>query len=209
AHNADALARTSQPYPLCSRSPSRIRTRALTTPLSAIATKHHRATAENLRAARSACSPLRSAWARSASRPPAHTPAATKWMSRLLVAMSWEPPADEWPVSASGIRVTIDPAKSNGVQDHRSTGRLASMTAAAMKAVQRQAEAVSTRLATDQIADGLRRETNGCPVTSETVSGTSTAAQTVQTPDATVPRRSARSPAASSTPLVCAGTREA
>src|SRR5947209_1045361 len=41
------------------------------------------------------------------------------------------------------------------------------------------------------------------------VSGTSRAAHTAQTPDATVPRRSARYPPASRTPLSCGGTRNA
>src|ERR1700739_4601793 len=41
------------------------------------------------------------------------------------------------------------------------------------------------------------------------VSGTSRAAHTAHTPDATVPRRSARYPLASSTPLLCGGTRNA
>ena len=66
------------------------------------------------------------------------------------------------------------------------------MTIAANSAVQRHDPATSIRLATDQIADGSRRLVSGWPVTSETVSGTSSAAHTVQTPDATVPSRSAR-----------------
>src|SRR5246127_4437119 len=41
------------------------------------------------------------------------------------------------------------------------------------------------------------------------VSGTSSAAHTAHTPDATVPSRSARYPPASSTPLLCGGTRNA
>src|SRR5208283_5570817 len=41
------------------------------------------------------------------------------------------------------------------------------------------------------------------------VSGTSRAAHTAHTPDATVPSRSARYPSASSTPLLCGGTRNA
>src|ERR1700761_5330381 len=41
------------------------------------------------------------------------------------------------------------------------------------------------------------------------VSGTSRAAHTAQAPDATVPIRSARYPPASSTPLLCGGTRNA
>src|ERR1700739_2543472 len=41
------------------------------------------------------------------------------------------------------------------------------------------------------------------------VSGTSRAAHTAHTPDATVPSRSARYPLASSTPLRCGGTRNA
>jgi len=69
---------------------------------------------------------------------------------------------------------------------------LAIVTAAARNAVHRHAPAVSTRSATDQIADGLRREPTGWPVTSETVSGTNNTAQTVQTPEATVPSRRAR-----------------
>jgi hypothetical protein len=69
---------------------------------------------------------------------------------------------------------------------------LAMVTAAARNAVHLQAPADSIRLATDQIADGLRRVVSGCPVTSETVSGTKSAAHTVHTPDATVPSRSAR-----------------
>src|SRR5258707_5891528 len=41
------------------------------------------------------------------------------------------------------------------------------------------------------------------------VSGTSSAAQTAHTPDATVPSRSARYPPTSRTPLLCGGTRNA
>ncbi len=66
------------------------------------------------------------------------------------------------------------------------------MTAAARNAVQRHAPAVSTRLATDQTLTGLSCSRSGCPETSETVSGTSSAAHTVHTADATVPSRSAR-----------------
>ena len=46
-------------------------------------------------------------------------------------------------------------------------------------------------------------------MTSETVSGTSSAAHTVHIPDATVPTRSARYPSASSTPVDWGGTRNA
>src|ERR1700742_804694 len=80
---------------------------------------------ENRRAARSVCCPPRTTWASSASRPPAHRLAATRWISRLLVARSWEPPADEWPVSPRGIRVVKDASSSSGVHDQRSTGKLA------------------------------------------------------------------------------------
>ena len=66
------------------------------------------------------------------------------------------------------------------------------MTAAARNAVQRQAPAMSTRLATDQMLTGLRCSRSGWPETSETVSGTSSAAHTVQTAEAAVPSRSAR-----------------
>ena len=136
-HRADAAAtrarrarRARRPWPPrasrsgVTRSSSRIRTSALTTPETAIATKHHNAMAENRRAARSACSPPRMACASSASRPPAHTAPATRWMNRLLVPRSCDPPADEWPVSASGRSVTRAPANSSGVQDQRSTGML-------------------------------------------------------------------------------------
>ena len=74
-------------------------------------------------------------------------------MNRLLVPRSCEPPADEWPVSASGSSVTSAPPNSSGVHDQRSTGMLTTVTIAASSAVQRQAPAMSTRLATDQIAD--------------------------------------------------------
>ncbi len=113
-------------------------------------------------------------------------------MIRLLVARSWEPPADEWPVSASGSRVSSAPPNSAGVHDQRSTGMLSTMTMAASSAVHRQVPAVSIRLATDQTADGLSLLVSGWPVMSETVSGTSSAAHTAQMPEATVPIRSAR-----------------
>src|SRR6185503_15414367 len=113
-------------------------------------------------------------------------------MSKLLVAKSCAPPADECPVRASGTRVINAPASSTGVHPHRSTGRLASVTAAAMNAVQRQEVAVSTRLAADQMLIGLRFSVSGCPETSDTVSGTNSAAHTAQTADAADPRRSAR-----------------
>src|SRR6476620_3018058 len=126
-----------------------------------MATKHHRATAENRRAARSACPPPRNAWTSNAKSPPAHSAAASKWMSRLLVARSCEPPVEEWPVSASGISVIRAPPNSSGVGDQRSIGMLATVTIAARTAVHRQAPAVATRLATDQIADGLSRDVSG------------------------------------------------
>ena len=69
---------------------------------------------------------------------------------------SWEPPADECPVSPRGISVTIDPNSSMGVHDQRSTGLLATATMAASTAVQRQAEAVLISPASDQIWTGLR-----------------------------------------------------
>src|SRR5438093_10067072 len=112
-----------------------------------------------------------------------------RWMSRLLVAKSCAPPADEWPVSPSGTNVISAPASSTGVHDQRSTGRLASVTAAAMKAIQRHALAVSTRLAADHTLTGFRFSVSGCPETSDTVSGTSSAAHTVHIADAAVPSR--------------------
>jgi hypothetical protein len=59
--SAMTLAMISQPYSVCSNSAGRMRTNALTTPLAAIATKHHKASDENRRAARSECSPRRMA----------------------------------------------------------------------------------------------------------------------------------------------------
>ncbi len=73
-----------------------------------------------------------------------------------MVAKSWEPPADEWPVNPSGKRVANDPTSSSGVHDQRSTGRLANITAAANNAVHRHAVAMLIRLANDQIDTGLR-----------------------------------------------------
>ena len=108
------------------------------------------------------------------------------------MARSCEPPADECPVSPSGIRVTSEPANRNGVHDQRSTGMLAIVTTAARNAVHRHAPAVSTRLATDQIVTGLRWSRSGWPDTSEMVSGTSSAAHTAHAPEASVPVRSAR-----------------
>ena len=59
----------------------------LTAPESAMAMKHHSATAENLRAARSAWSPDRMACANSANSPPAHSaPGYQGEFSRPLVA---------------------------------------------------------------------------------------------------------------------------
>ena len=77
------------------------------------------------------------------------------------MARSCEPPEDECPVSASGSSVTSDPANSSGVGAHRSTGMLAMVTIAARNAVHRHAPAVSTRLATDQMSDGLSRDVSG------------------------------------------------
>ena len=72
------------------------------------------------------------------------------------MARSWEPPADEWPVSPSGIRVANDPTSSSGVHDQRSTGRLANITVAASNAVHRQAVEMLIRLANDQRLAGFR-----------------------------------------------------
>jgi hypothetical protein len=47
------------------------------------------------------------------------------------------------------------------VGDQRSTGMLATVTIAARTAVHRHAPAVSTRLATDQMSDGLSRDVSG------------------------------------------------
>src|ERR1700734_3956231 len=126
-----------------------------------MAIQHHSAIAEKRRAARSVCAPPRSAWTTRASNPPAHRLAATRWISRLLVARSCEPPADEWPVNPSGTSVTNDPTNSNGVHDQRSTARLANVTRAAKNAVQRHAEAVLIRPATDQSCTGFRWAANG------------------------------------------------
>lgn len=70
------------------------------------------------------------------------------------MARSCEPPADEWPVSPSGINVINEPASNSGVHDQRSTAKLASVTPAARNAVQRHEEAVLTRLANDQSRTG-------------------------------------------------------
>ncbi len=192
AVSAMILARISAPYSVVNRSETRILMKALMTPEHAIATKHHSATAEKRRAARSAYSPPRIAWASRASSPPAHNAPATRWISRLLAPRSCDPPADECPVSPNGINVISDPASRNGVHPHRSTAELARVTINARNAVHRQALAVSTRLVTAHSCTGLRWSLSGCPDTSEMVSGTSSAAHTVHTPDATVPRRSAR-----------------
>ncbi|CPR10532.1 hypothetical protein BN971_01902 [Mycobacterium bohemicum DSM 44277] len=125
------------------------------------------------------------------------------------MARSCEPPADEWPVRPSGMSVTTEARSSSGVQDQRSTDRLASVTIAASTAVQRHAEAVLIRPATDQICTGLRWSSRRWPDTSDTVSGTSRAAHTAHAPDATVPSLSARYPPASRTPVGCGGTMNA
>ena len=174
-----------------------------------MAMKHQSATAENRRAARSAWSPPRSACASSTSSPPAHNDPARRWISMLLVARSCEPPAEECPVRPSGTRVSSAPANSNGVHDHRSTIRAPTVTTRAIRAVQRQAEAVSTRPAARQISNGFRWSRSGFPETSETVNATSNAAQTVQTPDATPANRSARYPETSRTPFSCGGLKNA
>ena len=165
---------------------------ALITPDSPIATKHQNATAENRRAATSACSPPRSACASSASSPPAHSAPASRWIIRLLVPTSCAPPADEWPVNPSGTSVSSDPANRNGVHDQRSTARPATATASAKNAVHRHALAVSTSPATAHSCTGLRYSCSGWPETSDTVSGTSSAAHTAHTPAAVMPMRSAR-----------------
>src|SRR6185312_15809161 len=128
---------------------------------------------------------------------------------KLLVARSCDPPAEECPVRPSGINVTRDPANRTGVNDHRSTGMLATVSTAARNAVHRHAPAVSTTSAADHSVAGLTRSVTGCPDTSEIVSGTSNAAHTVHTPAAIVPVRKARYPDTSSTPLSWGGTRNA
>ena len=108
------------------------------------------------------------------------------------MARSCEPPAEECPVNASGISVTKEPTNNSGVDDQRSTGRLANITVAASNAVHRHAVAMLIRLASDQIVAGLRWAVSGCPETSEMVSGISSTAHTAHTPAATVPIRTAR-----------------
>ncbi len=82
-------------------------------------------------------------------------------MTRLLVPTSWAPPAEECPVKPNGINVNSEPANRNGVSDQRSTGTLAIVTTAANNAVHRQALAVLTKSAADQIATGLRWASTG------------------------------------------------
>ena len=107
-------------------------------------------------------------------------------MSRLLVARSCEPPDDECSGQCErqqGGQRPGEEQRHGRPPQHRDAG---DRHGGGDKRGPGPAPAISTRLATDQIADGSSRPASGWPVTSETVSGAGNTAQTVHTPEATV-----------------------
>ncbi len=168
------------------------RTAALTTPLRAITANASPATNENRRAARSVCVPRRHPWASRANNPPAHTDAATRCSTRLLVAMSCDPPDDECPVRASGIRVTSDSSSRYGTHDQRTAARISTARIRASADVHAHASAVSTCPIAPHRFSGFSASASGCPEVSDRVSGTSTAEHNAQIRAAAPAVRTAR-----------------
>ena len=108
------------------------------------------------------------------------------------MATSCDPPDAECPVRPSGTSVSNEPANNTGVGDHRNTSRADTATTAAISAVQRHAEAASTRGATSHNSTGFRCSRTGSPETSEIVNGTISTAHNAAMPDAAAASRSAR-----------------
>jgi hypothetical protein len=71
----------------------------------------------------------------SATSPPTHSDAATRWNSRLLVARSCWPPDAEWPVTATGVMPRTANPKRAAVQPQVSTSRVPTAMASAITAV--------------------------------------------------------------------------
>ncbi|SLI41346.1 Uncharacterised protein [Mycobacteroides abscessus subsp. abscessus] len=138
------------------------------------------------------CAPPRNACASTANSPPTQTAAATRCRIRLLVATSCEPPEAECPVNASGIMVRIEPPNSTGVQPQRSASRAPTATISANTTVVRQASAMSTCPIARHSCSGRQMSATGWPVVSDTVSGTSSAAQTAHARAKFDPIRTAR-----------------
>ena len=168
------------------------RTAALSTPVIAMVTKHTSARLEKRRAATSAWAPRRWACTSSAARPPAHSDAASRWMTNEFVARSCEPPAEECPVSPSGSRLPSATTSRAGVHTHRSATRHPTARTKAMAAVHAQDWAVSTLPMIRTMVAGSSASAKGWPAVSDSVSGTMSAAQTHQVAAAALAIRNAR-----------------
>ncbi len=194
---------------MVNRSRSGSRTSALITPDTAITIQQTSAIAENLVVASARSDPRLRPCASSAMSPPTHTAAATRWNSRLLVAMSCEPPPEEWPVTATGTSANSARKNSTAVQPQDRTRVVPSAISATITAVITHARACSIRPTTWSSSAGLNRPATGCPNASAAVNGTASTAPSVHSSDDHPAVRSAAYPSAANIPEACGGTRNA
>ena len=144
ATSATAFATTRRPYVVVKTSDSGIRTNALINPDSAITISATVATWENRRTATSVCAPPRRACTSTANSPPAHSDAPTRCQIKLLVATSCAPPAEECPVSASGMSESRPNPSRIGIHPHRRAVRHPMTSSNASRAVHNHTLAAST-----------------------------------------------------------------
>jgi hypothetical protein len=155
--------------------PSGTRTHALITPDTAIAIQQTSATEENRVTATVIAGPRgnRPAYIISAISPPTHSDAPTRWNTRLLLARSWLPPEDEWPVIGTGSTPNTPRPNRTVTQPHDSTTNAANAMNRATPAVISHALACSRYPMSSNIVSGSRSivET-GRPAASATRNGT-------------------------------------
>lgn len=145
-----------------------------------------------------------------AANPPTHSPAASRCSTKLLVARSCDPPADECPVTARGIRLATADTSSNGVDRCRRTIRHPRPTIAARAAVHNHATATSISPTTRRNGSGSANTAlKGWPEVSDNDNGTSARAHPAHSAAAAPAVRTARYPSTSSTPERCGGTNTA
>jgi hypothetical protein len=129
----------------------------LITPEAAMTSQHTSATAENRVAATRSASPRGNRRAKiiSATRPPTHNDAPTRWNTRLLDARSCWPPDDECPVIGTGRTANTASPNSTVVQPQDSTMNEPTEITSAMAAVSSHALACSSRLTRSNMRLGL------------------------------------------------------
>ncbi len=153
-----------------------MRTSAFITPVTAIASQQASANAENRGttvASADARSELRDAAVPStAARPPTHSAAARTCSTRLSVARSCAPPAEEWPVNATGNGPASASANSTTDQPQVSTVRHPMSTMAAITAVNTQDVGSASLGAIRTSSPGERTSDTERPSASATLNGT-------------------------------------